>query len=111
MKVLALIATLAALGLPAAAVGATPSHAASASCKAQLRLVGTTNFVHLYRTMGGCVARMSRLTVAQRQALLRAEKTCRTAQLANATAFEATWGTNKNKENAFGKCVSASASA
>jgi len=110
-RLLLLIAVLALFALPAAALGTSPSHAASVSCKAQLRLIGTTDFVHLYGTMGRCVARMSRLTAAQRQILLSAEQKCRAAQRADSAAFEAKWGKNGNKENAFGKCVSATASA
>ncbi|MDQ3122522.1 MAG: hypothetical protein M3Q59_08315 [Actinomycetota bacterium] len=39
----------------------------------------------------------------------RAEKACKTERgttAASMTAFEAKYGTNKNKKNAFGKCVS-----
>ncbi len=39
----------------------------------------------------------------------RAEKVCKAARgttAASMTAFEAKYGTNKNKKNAFGKCVS-----
>lgn len=35
-----------------------------------------------------------------------AEKQCRTEQSQMAAAFKATYGTNRNKSNAFGKCVS-----
>jgi hypothetical protein len=60
---------------------------------------------------------MSKLNAKQRQSVLKAEKTCRAAQLANASAFEAKYGTNGksgksgSQENAFGKCVSQTASA
>ncbi len=104
------------LSIQAAAVASTPSHAASASCKAQLAAAGSVNFATRYKTTGACVSRMSRLTATQRQALLRAEKTCRAGQVANATAFVAKYGTTKSgktgsQENAFGKCVSSIASA
>lgn len=102
-----------------AAAGATtsPSHSASASCKAQLAASGKVDFLAIYKSMGGCVARMSKLTAEQRQRVLRAEKACRAAQLANPAAFEAKYGTNGksgktgSEENAFGKCVSQTASA
>lgn len=105
------------LAFPVAAGASTPSHAASASCKAQLTASGKTNFDGIYGSMGGCVSQMSKSTAAHRQALLRAEKTCRAAQTADPTAFESTYGTNGksgkagSQENAFGKCVSKTASA
>ncbi len=40
-----------------------------------------------------------------------AVKVCKTAKDANATAFKTQYGTNKNKRNAFGKCVSQTARA
>jgi hypothetical protein len=104
------------LSIQAAAVASTPSHAASASCKAQLAASGPTNFAAIYKTTGACVSRMAKVTATQRQALLRAEKTCRAAQVANAGAFAARYGTTKSgktgsQANAFGKCVSSLASA
>jgi len=59
---------------------------------------------------------MSKLT-ATRQAVVNAEKPCRAAQTANASVFEAKYGTPSkhgktgSQENAFGKCVAATASA
>ena len=44
IKPLIVLAAVAALALPAAAIGSTPSQAASASCKAQLKAVGTAAF-------------------------------------------------------------------
>ena len=35
-----------------------------------------------------------------------AAQTCRAMRAANAELFRQTWGTNRNKSNAFGKCVS-----
>lgn len=101
----------------AAAAKTSPSRAASASCKAQLAASGKTDFLGMYKSMGGCVSHMSKLTAKQRQSVLKAEKTCRAAQLANASAFETTYGTNGKsgkrgaQENAFGKCVARIASA
>ncbi|MFL5844914.1 MAG: hypothetical protein ACJ762_09500 [Solirubrobacteraceae bacterium] len=40
-----------------------------------------------------------------------AAKTCKAERKADAAAFKAKYGTNKNKSNAFGKCVSAAAKA
>ena len=100
------------LALPAVALGSTPPKAASASCKSQLTAMGATNFAAQYKTMGACVSQMSKATAHRRASLLSAEKQCRTQELANATAFAATYGTsgkagkNSSQANAFGKCVS-----
>lgn len=119
MKKLVPLIALACILAFAATSGATtpPSKAASTSCKAQFTASGKANFLAVYKSMGGCVSRMSKLTAKQRQSVLKAEKTCRAAQLANASAFEAKYGTNGksgksgSQENAFGKCVSQTASA
>jgi hypothetical protein len=117
-KLLLVLIASAFLSLSASALATTPpSHSASASCKAQLQASGKANFDAIYKTTGGCISKMSKLTATQRQAVLNAEKTCRTAQTANASAFETKYGTTtKNgktgsQENAFGKCVSKTASA
>jgi hypothetical protein len=122
IKRLIVLALFAVLAVPAAAIGSTPASAASASCKAQLKAMGSTNFYNTasggYKTFGACVSKAQHLTPQQRQNLLSAEKSCRAAQLADATAFQAKWGTNATtgkhasaptsgtRENAFGKCVS-----
>lgn len=117
-KTMLVFAAAAFVGLQVAAASAmTPSHAASASCKAQLAASGKANFDAMYKTTGGCVSRMSKLTAKERQDVLSAEKTCRAAQLANAAGFETKYGTNTKttkkgaQENAFGKCVSMTAAA
>ena len=40
-----------------------------------------------------------------------AAKYCQAVRTANGDAFKTRWGTNENKKNAFGKCVSATAKA
>jgi hypothetical protein len=117
-KLLFVLTATACLSLQASAFASTPSsHSASASCKAQLLAMGKTNFDAKYKTTGGCISQMSKLTATQRQALLSAEKKCRAAQTANAAAFESTYGTTTksgktdSQEDAFGKCVSKTASA
>jgi hypothetical protein len=88
-----------------------------ASCKAQLQAPGKAAFDVIYTTTGGCISKMSKLTATKRQVVLSAEKTCRTAQTANASAFETKYGTTTksgktgSQEAAFGKCVSTTASA
>ena len=128
IKRLTMLAAVALLALPAAAIGSTPAQASSANCKAQLKAIGSTNFYNTstsvgYKTFGACVSKAQHLTPTQRQNLLAAEKKCRAAQLANPTGFEAQYGTNNKTgkhasaptsgtaSNAFGKCVSALASA
>jgi hypothetical protein len=111
MTRLLLLAMLALLAVPAAALASTPSKAASANCQAQLKVMGRTNFRHTYVTFGRCVAKMASLSAAQRQATLNAARTCRAEQLADRAAFTAKYGTNTNKANAFGKCVSMTAKA
>jgi hypothetical protein len=123
MKTLILLAAVAALALPAAALGTTPSQAASASCKAQLKAVGAASFdgpSGLYASFGACVSKAQHQTPQQRQNLLSAEKQCK-SQLTSMgeSAFDAKYGTNaKNGKhasaptsgtasNAFGKCVAA----
>jgi hypothetical protein len=119
MKTLALMLTATAFfAFQASALASTPpSHSPSASCKPALQTSGKTNFDAMYKTTSGCVSDMSKLTATQRQAVLSAEKTCRAAQTANASAFEAKYGTTTKKgktgsqEDAFGKCVATTASA
>jgi hypothetical protein len=119
IKRLTVLAVFALLAVPAAAIGSTPTSTASASCKAQLKAIGATNFNASYQSFGACVSKARQLTNQQRQNLLAAEKTCRAEQLANASAFNVKYGTNATtgkhasaptsgtKSNAFGKCVSA----
>jgi hypothetical protein len=106
MKRIVIPIAVAALAVPALALAKSPSNPATASCKAQLRVMGATNFHNVYGTFGTCVSRMRKASPAQRQALLNAAKICRAEQQANAGAFTARYGTNANKKNAFGKCVS-----
>jgi hypothetical protein len=120
LKRLIVLAAVALLALPAAALGSNSSTPANASCKAQLKAIGATAFYApgMYTSFGACVSKAQHLTPAQRQNLLAAEKTCRAWQLADAAGFQAKYGTNAttgkhsttptsgSKSNAFGKCVS-----
>ena len=61
---------------------------------------------------GKCVSgKATAAADAQTKALVNAAKQCKTERAADAAAFKAKYGTNKNKANAFGKCVSKIASA
>ena len=56
---------------------------------------------------GKCVSKLANEKVdAQTTARVNAAKACKTERAAGAAAFKAKYGTNKNKSNAFGKCVS-----
>jgi len=60
---------------------------------------------------GKCVSEQAKDSVeAQQQATLNAAKKCKAERAANTQAFAAKYGTNANKRNAFGKCVSKLAS-
>ena len=65
---------------------------------------------------GKCVSGKAKAETAetveeQTDAIVAASKTCKTERSADADAFKAKYGTNANKSNAFGKCVSAQAKA
>ena len=56
---------------------------------------------------GKCVSSKSKSAEAKQvHATVNAAKQCRTEQQADPAAFKAQYGTNANKSNAFGKCVS-----
>ena len=70
LKRLTVLAAVAVLALPAAAISSTPAGAASASCKAQLKAMGSTNFYNTstsvgYKTFGACVSKAQHLTPTQ----------------------------------------------
>ena len=57
--------------------------------------------------LGKCVSQKAKAAGnRQDQATENAAKQCRTEQLADPAAFKEHYGTNANKSNAFGKCVS-----
>ncbi len=45
-------------------------------------------------------------TKARHKAIVNAAKTCKAERAQDAAAFKTTYGTNANKSNAFGRCVS-----
>ena len=112
------------LVVPAGAV-AKPNKAdkqnAAKECRAER---GTTSssreaFAEKYGTnennenaFGKCVSQMTRAEHRERHAAKRsASKDCRAERALNRAAFAEKYGTNKNKRNAFGKCVSGKARA
>ena len=120
MKILMLLAVIAALVAPVAAfAGTTPNPASTANqlCKASQTLMGTQLFATTYggtNAFGKCVSKNS---VKAQAIVASAEKTCK-AQQADATfaanhgnkTFDQFYGsTSKGKSadaNAYGKCVS-----
>lgn len=90
---------------------------AAKDCKAE-RAADEAAFTAKYGTnknksnaYGKCVSQKAGEETAKvTEALTNAAKDCRTERNADAAAFRAKYGTNKNKRNAFGKCVSKQAS-
>lgn len=60
---------------------------------------------------GKAKARTAETVAQQVRSDVNAAKACRAEQKAGASAFATKYGTNRNKRNAFGKCVSARAKA
>lgn len=61
---------------------------------------------------GKCVSAQSKEAIAEEtEARVNASKACKAERDADPAAFKAKYGTNKNKSNAFGKCVSTHAKA
>ena len=61
---------------------------------------------------GKCVsAKTTEADQARTKTIVNASKTCKAERKADPAAFKAKYGTNKDKSNAFGKCVSTAAKA
>jgi hypothetical protein len=60
---------------------------------------------------GKAKAQTTETVTAEVQADVSAAKSCKAERKADPAAFKAKYGTNRNKSNAFGKCVSAKAKA
>lgn len=86
---------------------------AAAQCRAE-RNADPTAFAAKYGTgkkhanaFGNCVSKTAKAAAAQQQAAtVNAAKSCWTERKADPAAFRTKYGTNANKSNAFGKCVS-----
>jgi hypothetical protein len=80
---------------------------------------GDKTFAQFYGTnkngrnaFGNCVSQKAKAAgQAQNQATINAARTCRAEQKLDPAAFKTKYGTNANKSNAFGKCVSQKAKA
>ena len=95
---------------PAAAAQAPPAtDTASAACRAEKHDMGTKVFKATYaanstaKAMAACVAKAE---PAAEEAAHNAAQACRAERAADPDAFAGQYGSNKNKRNAFGKCVS-----
>ena len=90
---------------------------ASKDCKAERDSMGKDAFNGKYATnkkktngFGKCVSGKAKAqSDEQVEAKVNAAKTCKDERAQDPAAFKEKWGTNKNKKNAFGKCVSATA--
>lgn len=104
-----LLVLLVPLVVSAAAIAAPNPASSSAFCKnlqqtaSALFGTGTT-----YANLGACV-KVKTTQAAQNTA--NAAKTCTAERALNPAAFATKYGTNASKKNAFGKCVSATATA
>ena len=86
---------------------------AAAQCRTD-RSSDPTAFATTYGTgskhrnaFGNCVSKKAKAAAAARvEATVNAAKSCWTERKADLAAFKARYGTNANKSNAFGKCVS-----
>jgi hypothetical protein len=86
---------------------------AATQCRTE-RSADTTAFAAKYgkgpnqtNAFGNCVSGKAKAAAAaQVQATVNAAKTCWTERKADPAAFKQKYGTNANKSNAFGKCVS-----
>jgi hypothetical protein len=112
-KILVVVVLGALSGLAVTAVSqAKPGHAAAVSqCRHERAQMGKKAFRDLFgkkHAMKTCVAKA---LAQQQQNKQSAEQQCRAERDADAAAFMAKYGTNHNKKNAFGKCVSQKAKA
>ena len=105
MKKIILALVVIAVLVPAAALAAAPAQNPTDFCKDNPGLIGAGK---LYANFGACVTAQAD---KQEVNTTNAAKTCKAERALGADAFKAKYGTNKNKANAFGKCVSKIASA
>jgi hypothetical protein len=117
-RLIIIVGALAVLAAPASTAVAKPSKAdkreAQKECRAERGTTDATReaFKAKYRNFGACVSEKAREAKAERaNARKNAAQECREERTADREAFEEKYGTNANKRNAFGKCVSQKAKA
>lgn len=96
-------------------VSSTETRNASQACRAEREQLGAAAFAEKYGTnangrnaFGKCVSALASEGVEEEQAeTLNAARVCKAERRQlGVTAFNAKYGTNPNRRNAFGKCVS-----
>jgi hypothetical protein len=114
-KIVVALGLAAALALPASAL-AKPDKAdrtaAKAECKAERGKTSLTReaFRTKYRGFRDCVRQTAAEEEAEEETAHRnASQECRAERSEDRDAFQETYGTNANKKNAFGRCVSGKA--
>jgi hypothetical protein len=119
MKRLLAIAALLCLVAPAAlSANPTAQDASAKACKAQRNAIGMSAFRLLYSPTGkpkaamdACLAQQAQLVSIEEKNAAKACKAERGTTPESKAAFETRYGTNDNKRNAFGKCVSSAVTA
>ena len=112
VALVALIAAIAPAAASAAGADADAGRDATTACKAEKHAMGTKVFKQAYaakstaKAMAACVAK--REPAAEEDAKNAAQE-CKAERDADPAAFAEKYGTNKNKRNAYGKCVSGKA--
>jgi hypothetical protein len=117
MKRLLTLAALLCLVAPAALSAQPGAQDASAkACKAQRNAIGMNAFRLLYpptgspkTAMDACLTKQAQLVSTEEKNAAKACKAERGTTTETKAAFDAKYGTNENKKNAFGKCVSSTA--
>ena len=102
------------VAFPTAAPAASSEKSPAQQCRAE-RTADADAFKQKYGTnrtksnaFGKCVSQKRREARQERRRERRqASRECRAERAADAEAFKQKYGTNRNKSNAFGKCVSA----
>jgi hypothetical protein len=119
MRKIVWVVAAAVIAVPTVALAdsSTARSTAEKQCRMERQTMGTATFKATYGTnknksnaFGKCVShRAAQNTSDQSQAQARAEAQCRSQQTADPSAFKEKYGTNHNKANAFGRCVSQTA--
>jgi hypothetical protein len=123
MKTLTILAAAGTLAIAVPAFAQDPAPASPPSpaqqCRTERTQMGADAFKQLYGTnknrknaFGKCVSKRAHATdTATTQATPNAAQACKDERSADPAAFADKYGTNKNKKNAYGKCVSQQAKA
>lgn len=110
-------AAVALAAAPGLAVAQGSQQSAEKQCRQERTAMGTATFAKLYVTnkngrnaFGKCVSHRTRQNQSdQTNAQSNAAQQCRALRQSDPAGFKAKYGTNNNGNNAFGKCVSATA--